>query len=104
MIIISAMSRDRVIGSGEGMPWNVPEEYQQFLSFVEDQTVIMGRRSYEIFGPDLTSAHTVVVSRWRDDLRADGSSGRGDVHLLHQGGFCGRHLLPGVRRKRLGGG
>ena len=57
------MSKDRVIGSGEGMPWSVPAEYQQFLRFVEGQTVIMGRRSYEIFGPDLTSAHNIVISR-----------------------------------------
>ena len=63
MIIISAMSKDRVIGSGAGMPWSMPEEYQQFLGFVEGQTVIMGRRSYEIFGPDLTSSHNIVVSR-----------------------------------------
>ncbi|NKB66916.1 MAG: dihydrofolate reductase [Candidatus Latescibacteria bacterium] len=63
MILISAMSTDRVIGSGEGMPWSVPEEYQQFLRFIKGQTVIMGRRSYEIFGPDLTSAHNLVVSR-----------------------------------------
>lgn len=63
MIIISAMSTDRVIGSGDGMPWSVPEEYQQFLGYVEGQTVIMGRRSYEIFGPDLTSAHNIVISR-----------------------------------------
>jgi hypothetical protein len=63
LIIISAMSNDRVIGSGEGMPWSVPEEYQQFLSLVEGQTVIMGWRSYQIFGPDLTSAHNVVISR-----------------------------------------
>ncbi len=57
------MSKDRVIGSGEGMPWSVAEEYQQFLRFVEGQTVIMGRRSYDIFGPDLTSAHNIVISR-----------------------------------------
>lgn len=63
MIIISAMGRDRVIGSGAGMPWDVPEEYRQFLGFVDGQTVIMGRRSWEIFGADLTSAHNVVVSR-----------------------------------------
>lgn len=63
MIIISAMSKGRVIGSGEGMPWSVAEEYQQFLRLVEGQTVIMGRRSYEIFGPDLTSAHNIVISR-----------------------------------------
>src|ERR1700686_3771156 len=57
------MSTDRVIGSGDGVPWDVPEEYAQFLRFINGQTVIIGRRSYEIFGASLTSAHTVVVSR-----------------------------------------
>lgn len=63
MIIISAMSKDRVIGSGQGMPWNVPEEYEQYLNFVKGQTVIMGRTSYEIFGPDIDCGHNIVVSR-----------------------------------------
>lgn len=64
MIIISAMSEDRVIGSGDGMPWNVPAEYQQYLNFVSGNTVIMGRKSYEIFGPDLPAGTTpIVISR-----------------------------------------
>jgi dihydrofolate reductase len=63
VIIIGAMSTDRIIGSGDGMPWEVPEEYAQFLRLIDGQTVIIGRRSYEIFGEGLTSAHTVVVSR-----------------------------------------
>ena len=63
MSIIGAMSTDRVIGSGDGMPWDVPEEYAHFLRLVDGQTIIIGRRSYEIFGAGLTSAHTVVVSR-----------------------------------------
>ena len=46
------------------MPWNVPEEYQQYLNFVSGQTVIMGRKSYEIFGADLPATTTaIVVSR-----------------------------------------
>lgn len=63
MIVIGAMSTDRVIGRGDGLPWDVPEEYAQFQRFVQGQTIIIGRRSYEIFGSSLTSAHTVVVSR-----------------------------------------
>ena len=63
MIIIGAMSTERIIGSGDGMPWDVPEEYAQFLRLIEGQTIIIGRRSYEIFGEGLTSAHTVVVTR-----------------------------------------
>lgn len=63
MIVIGAMSRSRVIGRGDGMPWDVPEEYEHFLRLVAGQTIVIGRRSYEIFGTSLTSAHNVVVSR-----------------------------------------
>lgn len=63
MIIVGAMSRDRVIGRGDGMPWDVPEEYAHFQRLVAGETVVIGRRSHEIFGATLTSAHTVVVSR-----------------------------------------
>ena len=62
IIIIGAMSESRAIGKGEGMPWNVPEEYQYFVDSVHHQTVIMGRRSYDIFGADF-EADTFVISR-----------------------------------------
>ena len=65
-IIIAAMSTERVIGRGDGMPWQVPAEYQHFLHTVRGQTLIMGRRSWEIFGADVTSAHNVVISRSAD--------------------------------------
>ena len=63
MIIISAMSENGVIGAGDGMPWSVPEEYQQYLDFVRGNTVILGRKSWEIFGVDLSESHSIVVSR-----------------------------------------
>ena len=63
MIIISAMSYNHIIGSGDGMPWEVPAEYRQFLDFIDGQTVIMGRRSWEIFGKDLDRSDNIVVSR-----------------------------------------
>ena len=44
MIVIGAMSTDRVIGNGDGMPWDVPEEYAHFLRLVDGQTIIIGRR------------------------------------------------------------
>jgi dihydrofolate reductase len=68
MIIIGAMTRDHVIGSGDGMPWDVPEEYAHFLRLVAGQTIVIGRRSYEIFGDGLTSEHNVVVSRSTGDV------------------------------------
>lgn len=62
MIIISAMSEDRVIGAGDGMPWDVPEEYERYVETVRGATVVFGRKSYEIFGADLDAARLVVVT------------------------------------------
>lgn len=63
MILISAMTRNRVIGKDDGMPWSTPEEYQQFLDHVRDQAVVFGRESFEIFGPDLPDSQLLVVNR-----------------------------------------
>ena len=56
------MTRSRVIGKDRALPWNIPEEYEQFLDHVRGNTVIMGRTSYEIFGPDLPDSRLIVVS------------------------------------------
>ena len=63
VIIISAIGSNHTIGNGDGLPWHIPSEYNQFLSYVKDQTVIMGRRSYEIFKKDMLPERMVVVSR-----------------------------------------
>lgn len=69
IIIISAMTRDRVIGNhnGDGMPWHVPEEYQKFLDFIDGQAVIMGRKSFDIFQGDLSNCDVFVISRSERD-------------------------------------
>ncbi len=68
IIIISAMASNRVIGKDGQLPWNVPEEYEQYLNLVNDQTVLMGRRSYEIFKIDLTSKYNLVISRHQSEI------------------------------------
>jgi dihydrofolate reductase len=78
MIVIGAMGTNHVIGSGYGMPWDVPEEYEHFLRLIEGHTIIIGRRSYEIFRKGLTSAHNVVVSRSGGD-GVDGIDSGGTV-------------------------
>ncbi|MBN1559298.1 dihydrofolate reductase [candidate division KSB1 bacterium] len=62
-IIIAAMGANRVIGAGNRLPWRVPEEYHHFLTLITDQTVIMGRVTYEIFSKDLPSKRNLIVSR-----------------------------------------
>ncbi len=55
------MTEDHVIGQGDSMPWSVPEEYAQYLDFVSGQTVIMGRRTHDVFGQDVSPDTTLIV-------------------------------------------
>ena len=63
LVLISAMARNRVIGKANALPWSIPEEYEQFLGHVRGHAVILGRSSYQIFGPDLPDSRLIVVSR-----------------------------------------
>lgn len=62
-IIISAMTSNRVIGYRGRLPWHVPEEYQHFLDSVRGKTMIMGRKSWEVFGGDVDTQVNIIVSR-----------------------------------------
>ncbi len=44
---IAAMSRNRVIGRGGGLPWRLPEEFRWFREATLGHTVLMGRRTFE---------------------------------------------------------
>ncbi len=63
MNIIAAMAENRVIGGSEGFLWDLPEERRQLFGLIEGQVVILGRRAYELFGSQLPSSRTLVVSR-----------------------------------------
>ena len=60
--IIAAVAANGVIGHQGALPWNIEAEYRHYLKTVRNQTVIMGRRSYDIFGSDLTARRAVIVS------------------------------------------
>ena len=68
LILISAMTRNRVIGKDRALPWNIAEEYAHFLDAVRGHPIIMGRTSYEIFGGDLPESRMIVVSSSLSEL------------------------------------
>jgi dihydrofolate reductase len=68
MFLIATMSRNHVLGMNGRRPWNVPESLSQSLAFLEDQTVILGLRSWETLGSDLGRSHNIVLSRAPLDL------------------------------------
>ena len=75
--MIAAMSADRVIGRDDGLPWDVPADYEHFVASVRGGAVVMGRRSYAIFGADLQDVLALVVTR--SERAPDGSQRAGDV-------------------------
>jgi dihydrofolate reductase len=63
IIIISAIGSNRIIGNGDDLPWDIPSEFNQFLEFIKDQTVLLGRRSFELSHEILHPKRLLVVSR-----------------------------------------
>lgn len=66
--IVAAMTRDRVIGLGDSLPWDLPEDRQLFKKLTSGKTVIMGRRTYESINRPLPDRHNIVLSRTLTDL------------------------------------
>lgn len=60
---IAAMSLNRVIGKGNSLPWNIPEELQWFKKNTLDQIILMGRKTYDSIGRPLPRRESIVLSR-----------------------------------------
>lgn len=64
--IIVAMTEERVIGKDNKLPWHLPEDLTNFKKLTLDNTIIMGRKTYESipkkFRP-LANRNNMVVSR-----------------------------------------
>src|SRR5262249_46522866 len=69
--LVVAMAENRVIGRAGGLPWHLPDDLKHFKRLTVDQTVIMGRRTFDEIKRPLANRRNVVVSR-NQDLAAHG--------------------------------
>lgn len=63
LALIVAHSRNRAIGRGGRLPWNIPGEQHRFRDLTLGSAVIMGRVTYEEIGRPLPGRLNVVVSK-----------------------------------------
>lgn len=63
MILIAALTREHVIGRGDGLPWHVPADAEHFRRTVSGAAVLIGRRSYGIFRASLSASRVFVLTR-----------------------------------------
>ena len=61
--IVAAMTKDRIIGKDNKVPWNIPEEIKHYREIVSNGTVVMGGTTYMLMKNSLPGKHNVVISR-----------------------------------------
>ena len=63
IIIIAALTKKRVIGRNNKLPWNIPEEFQHFKKIISSKPVVMGRKTYESIGRLVKGCPNIIISR-----------------------------------------
>jgi dihydrofolate reductase len=62
LIIIAALSRNRVIGKDGKLPWHISEDLKRFKRLTTGHTVLMGRKTFESLGKPLPNRRNVVLT------------------------------------------
>lgn len=64
LVAVVAMAENRVIGHEGELPWpSIPADKRQYRDLVSDDTVILGRRTFESMRDDLPGKRQLVLSR-----------------------------------------
>ncbi len=67
--IVAAISKNNVIGNNGMLPWDIPEEFNLFLSIIDGGTIIVGRKTWNsITSQDFTRKKYIVVSKSLDKI------------------------------------
>lgn len=62
LLIIAALSRNRVIGNDGKLPWHISEDLRRFKRLTTGRAVLMGRRTFESLGKPLANRRNVVLT------------------------------------------
>lgn len=61
---IAAMTRNRVIGLDNDIPWRYPEDWKRFKKITLNSSIIMGRKTWESIGSKpLPKRQNIIITR-----------------------------------------
>jgi len=63
VVLVAAVADNGVIGSGNAMPWHLPEDLRHFKQVTSGHPMVMGRKTFDAIGRVLPGRQTVVVTR-----------------------------------------
>ena len=101
--LVAAVTRNNVIGSQGGMPWNLPEDLKHFKNLTMGHAMVMGRRTFDSIGRALPGRRTLVVTRQTDwaapgvevfHSAEDAVKAAGPEVMVVGGGELYRQLMP----------
>lgn len=61
--IIVATSKNRVIGNNNSLIWKLPSDLKRFKQITTDNTIVMGRKTYESIGKPLPNRRNIIITR-----------------------------------------
>ena len=60
--IIVATSKNRVIGNDNSLIWNLPSDLKHFKKLTTDNSIVMGRKTYESIGRPLPNRRNIIIT------------------------------------------
>lgn len=63
LCLVAALADNGVIGRDNRLPWHLPADLAHFKRLTLDQTIVMGRRTWESLSGPLPRRHHIVLSR-----------------------------------------
>lgn len=70
--LIVAMSKNRVIGVNNSLPWRIPEELQYFKKLTLGKPIIMGRKTFDSIGRRILPGRKSIILTRDTDIIEDG--------------------------------
>jgi dihydrofolate reductase len=61
--LITAMDRNRLIGTNNQLPWHLPADFAWFKQVTMGKPIVMGRKTYDSIGRPLPGRTNIVLSR-----------------------------------------
>ena len=62
--LITAFDRNQLIGANNQLPWHIPEDLTYFKNVTLNNTIVMGRKTYESIGKPLPNRKNIVISKY----------------------------------------
>lgn len=63
LVLVLAVSENGVIGRGQALPWELPDDLQHFKRTTMGRPVLMGRKTFDSVGRPLPGRTNIVITR-----------------------------------------